>query len=117
VEGQVVSERIRAQGIDVAQGRLYLGNFGQGYRTVQAHDRIVAAREPEIIECEHAASRRGLGQAGPLAPGTVDRGLQQARPAPVQSQSALQIVVRFLDQRTPPKRRVLLRQRRHRAVL
>jgi hypothetical protein len=42
VQGQVVSERVRAQGIDVAQGRLYLGNFGQGYRT--AHDRIVAAR-------------------------------------------------------------------------
>jgi hypothetical protein len=40
VEGQVVSERVRAQGIDVAQGRLYLGNFGQDCRTVQAHDRM-----------------------------------------------------------------------------
>ena len=37
MEGQVVSERVRAQGIDVAQGRLYLGNFGQDCRTVQAH--------------------------------------------------------------------------------
>lgn len=63
VEGQVVGERVRAQGTDVVQGRLYLGNFGQGYRTVQAYDRIVAARLPAIIECEHAASGRGLGQA------------------------------------------------------